>query len=74
MGESFASSNKAGRHIQDFENDSDGKTIFSVINCRKAYCHIPVNPDDIEKTDVITAFGLFEFRSRRGLVGSVLAY
>ena len=50
------------RHIQNFTSELDGKTVFSVIDCKKAYHHIPVNPGDVAKTAVITHFGLFEFK------------
>lgn len=48
-------------HIQDFNSQLDGKTIFSKIDLVKAFHHIPVHPNDVPKTAVITPFGLFEF-------------
>jgi hypothetical protein len=39
----------------------DGKRIFSKIDLIRAHHHIPVDPDNIPKTAVITPFGLFEF-------------
>lgn len=48
-------------HIRDFTNALAGATIFSVIDCRKAYHQIPVASADIPKTAVTTPFGLFEY-------------
>lgn len=48
-------------NIQTFHNTLADKRIFSTIDLQKAYHQIPMNPDDIEKTAIITPFGLFEF-------------
>lgn len=47
--------------MDDFTYFLTGKQIFSRIDVNKSYHFIPVNPDDIEKTAIITPFGLFEF-------------
>lgn len=48
-------------HIQDFTYDLHNKKCFSTIDLVRAYNQIPVNPDDIPKTAIITPFGLYEF-------------
>ena len=48
-------------HIQDFTSQLSGCTVFSKIDLVRAYHQIPVHPDDVPKTAVITPFGLFEF-------------
>ena len=45
----------------DFADRLSGCTVFSKIDLRKGYWQVPVHPDDISKTAVITPFGLYEF-------------
>ena len=48
-------------HIQDFALSLEECTIFSRIDLVRAYNQIPVAEEDVQKTAVITPFGLFEF-------------
>lgn len=48
-------------HIQDFTHTLSGRSIFSKIDLVKAYHQIPVEPQDIPKTAVITPIGLYEY-------------
>ena len=49
------------RSLQDFTSELQGKKFFSKIDLLKGYHQIPVAPDDVKKTAVITPFGLFIF-------------
>ena len=48
-------------NILDFNSQLAGKKIFTKLDLVKAFYHIPMAEGDIEKTAVITPFGLFEF-------------
>jgi hypothetical protein len=48
-------------NMLDFADRLVGCKIFSKIDLRKGYWQIPVRPEDIQKTAVITPFGLYEF-------------
>ncbi|KHJ40019.1 hypothetical protein D918_09946 [Trichuris suis] len=62
-------------HIQDFAADLYGAKIFSKVDLVCGYHQIPVHPDDIPKTAVISPFGLFEFlRMPFGLKNAAQAF
>lgn len=46
-------------NILDFNSELRGAKIFTVLDIKKAYNNIPVRKEDVEKTAVITPFGLF---------------
>jgi hypothetical protein len=48
-------------NMQDLSNGLDGCSAFSKVNLDKGYHQIPVAPEDIPKTAIITPFGLFEY-------------
>lgn len=48
-------------HIHDCNHIFAGTTIFSKLDIERAFHHIEVNQEDIQKTAVITPFGLYEF-------------
>lgn len=48
-------------NVQDFSQCLFGKKIFTSIDLVKAFHQIPVAPEDIKKTAIVTPFGLFEY-------------
>lgn len=47
--------------LKDFTYLIAGKKVFARLDLNRAFHFIPVAPEDIEKTAIITPFGLFEF-------------
>ena len=48
-------------HIQDFSAHLAGSRVFSKVDLVRGYHQVPVHPEDVPKTAVVTPFGLFEF-------------
>ena len=48
-------------HMEDLSTKLEGMKHFTTIDLRKGYWQIPVAAKDVEKTAVITPFGLWEF-------------
>ena len=48
-------------NIADFSSRVSGSTIFSKLDLQKGYYQVPVAQEDLEKTAIITPFGMFEF-------------
>ncbi|GFU75226.1 hypothetical protein TNCV_2056691 [Trichonephila clavipes] len=62
-------------NILDFTSNLHGTKIYSHIDLVKAYHQIPINPDDVHKSAIITPFGLFEStRMQFGLCNAAAAF
>ena len=62
-------------HIQSFNLATAGAKIFTVVDLIRGYHQIPMAEQDIQKTAIITPFGLFEFlRMPFGLKNSAQAF
>ena len=62
-------------HIQDFNRNLAGSKFFSKIDLMRGYHQIPMSPDSIPKTAIITPFGLWEFlRMPFGLKNAAQAF
>jgi hypothetical protein len=48
-------------NIADLTNVLGGATVFSKIDLLKGYFQIPVHPDDVPKTAIVTPFGSYVF-------------
>ena len=48
-------------NIADFTSCLDGSSVFSKLDLQKGYYQVPMSDSDIQKTAIITPFGMFEF-------------
>ena len=48
-------------NIADFTSRVSGSTVFSKLDLQKRYYQVTVEEEDIQKTAIITPFGMFEF-------------
>ena len=51
-------------NIADFTSRITGSTVFSKLDLQKGYYQVPVAPEDIQKTAIITPFGMNTFLIR----------
>ena len=49
-------------HIQSASSKLHNKKLYSKLDLIRAYHHIPIHPDDVEKTAIVTPFGSFQYR------------
>ena len=49
------------KRLTDFTSILSGTKVFSKLDLKRAFNQIAIHPEDIEKTAVITPFGLFEY-------------
>ncbi len=49
-------------HVEDLSARLAGMTVFSKLDLRKGYHQIPVAPQDVHKTAIVTPFGLYHFK------------
>ena len=62
-------------HIQDFNGNLIGRTIFSVVDLVQGFHQIPMAIQDVPKTAIITPFSLFKFlRMPFGLKNAAQAF
>ena len=62
-------------HIHSFTDATAGARVFSVVDLIRGYHQIPMSPEDVPKTAIVTPFGLFEFlRMPFGLKNSAQAF
>ena len=48
-------------NITNFTSRISGSTVFSKLDLQKGYYQVRVAPEDIQKTAIVTPFGMFEF-------------
>ena len=48
-------------NISDFTSRISGSTVFTKLDLHKGYYQVLMNEDDIQKTAIITPFGMFAF-------------